>query len=148
MRSVQLVMLAAVLVGCDAAEPELGPCEGGGSPGLEIGLGIGSNFFAYQDGEQVFIENQGDKDGISLALAAVGVDAGASVTALVRVSRGGGPTTDLLGQLNLSCSDDVAYTSVFAALEGAESGQTWTLDASVTDTIGRSAQRTINVTLK
>jgi hypothetical protein len=146
------VVLGIVLGACNggAEEPTLEPgsCDGDGTEALELGEGGRDGFVAFEDGDALYAEDFGGTWSIYVELYTNGIDTTEAVTAVVRTSVDGGPTSDALGQQILQCDDAVGrgWTGVFAPLPdslqadpSSAEGAPVVITATVTDTSGDSA---------
>ncbi len=148
----------AALVACSGDDGEMvepGTCDGGGPVSLELGEGGRSDFVAWSDGDLLIAEDFGGTFSVYVELFTSGLDTREPVTAVVRMSVDGGPTTDAIGQQQLQCDEEVGngWTGVFAPLpdelqdagsvEAAE-GAPVVLTATLTDVDGEAATAEIS----
>jgi hypothetical protein len=150
--------VAIALVGCGKDEvSDPATCDGGGTPGLELGDGGQLAFAPWSAGDAVPITQQGDY-GFVVQLHTTGLDTTATVVSFVRFAIGAETTTtDVGGSLTFQCLDDgTGWTQVFATLGddrqaasqvAALDGEALHLTVTATDQAGDEADQSLELTL-
>lgn len=155
MRILALLLLGACGSGEDS-DPELGPCEGGGTPTLVVGSSGPSGLTPWEDGDRVPLETIDDALSLKVTAAVSGVDATEQVTAVVRVAWDGSATDDYVGSFVLDCEEPAGESPLTVVAKVPQPWQTNPTDLdgavvpltlTVSDLDGRSATQSLSVEL-
>jgi len=119
----RLALCLTMMVACGGGDPgdsavELGPCEGGGVPLLDVGDGGMSGFSGWADGDTMELTlDSTDAAGFRLEFSTEGLDTNEQVSAVVALTfptRSNSET--YLAALSLQCDEGPGWAATFAPL--------------------------------